>query len=460
MLTTMSNFDVSVLQTIAMIERVSPNVARDIHDAFDTSIVEYARHFYQVDHPAPTGLVTFYRDKLAAKVSRRGAEMGMDLPTRRVLDTLTAFPIIQTAPHCQLYFDAMAFWAYLIGWIGARESGCPLMPVFNTATVTLQSQASSGPAWLTTARGAFNITTSPSSRLSSTSVCGAGNTVAFDRAKVAAVAERAAPAERPGIAKLERSVASSDRGFADATDRTNVNLLRGMSRTDIVPVMFSESLVCDLMADLLTGNDPLICAMLFEPARSARLRAGFERATTQLYGHFWSQATNHFWGIRDRRIRKLDLRDGSLVEVDSTGPDSVRVRYERAAVADALRSGLLVPNLFWSFVLVALLPRLSAIGGTRQIGYLNGFADVFCRTLDLSKADEAELHESLRTHRLCFWGAKVIEHMPSPLAVLSTLPAGEELEALHDQFRSITLGQATKNLEIFKGHQRWRHVSA
>lgn len=452
------DIDADVLQKLAMIERVAPDVARDIRDGLDASIVEYARRMYQLDRSPPCALVASYRGKLAAKLVSRAAELGIAVSQHHVLDSLSEFPIIQTAPHCQLYLDPMAFWAYFVGWIGAFESDCRLIPVFNTATVTLQSAASSGPAWLSTATGALNITTSPSSRLSGTSVCAAGTAVAFDLTKLAALHARATPAEQRVIATLEHSIEASPRGFADATDRANVNLIRSLSRARICPVMFTESLICDLMADLLAERDPRIWGMLFEPARNARLHAAFERASTQLYGHFWSPATTHFWGIRDRKIRRLELRDGWLVEADRGG--GLRVRFECDALIDELRSERLVPNLFWSFVLVTLLPRLSAIGGTRQIGYLNGFADVLRRTLDLEDPGERELGDALRTLRLCTWGAKVIEHMPAPLAVLSTLPAGEELEALYDQFRSITLRQATRSLQIFDGHRRWRHVSA
>ncbi|HEX5062845.1 MAG TPA: hypothetical protein VFV99_25905, partial [Kofleriaceae bacterium] len=377
------DIDASVLQKIAMIERVSPEVARDIRDGLDDSIVEYARRMYQLDRSPPSASVAFYRGKLAAKLASRAAELGVEVSLQRVLDSFAEFPIIQTAPHCQLYLDPMAFWAYVVGWLGAFETGCQLIPVFNTATVTLQSAASSGPAWLSTATGALNITTSPSSRLASTSVCAAGTAVAFDTAKLAALHGRAAPGEQRVIAMLERSIAASPRGFAHATDRTNVNLLRSLSRARISPVMFSESLICDLMADLLADRDRLVWGLLFEPARNARLHAAFERASTQLYGHFWSQATSHFWGIRDRKIRRLELCDGWLVEADRGDQDGLRVRFECDSLIEGLRTELLVPNLFWSFALVTLLPRLSAIGGTRQIGYLNGFADVLRRALDL-----------------------------------------------------------------------------
>jgi hypothetical protein len=450
--------DPHVARTFSMIEKVSPHVARDMRGGFEVSLVDYARRFYQA-RSAPCGtLMTRYRAVFATRLSRRMAELEPGGPALDVAHTLAAFPVIQTAPHCQLYVDPMAFWAYLLGWIGASEAGCPLLPVFNTATVTLQSRASSGPAWLTTSRGASNITTSPSSRLAGTSVCAAGRAVAYDRAKIAAAWQRAGDDERPGIAKLERSIVDAD-SLADSTDRTNTALLRGLSGARIVPVLFSESLVADLMADLLVGEDPLICAMLFDPGRQARLRLGFERATSRLYGHFLSTPTAHFWATRERKIRRLELQDGWLVEVCADAAEGVRVRYERAAIADALRAGVLVPNLFWSFALVAILPGLTAIGGTRQIGYLEGFVDILCQALDPCDADEAELHEGLRTTRSCFWGAKVIESMPSPLAVLSRLSAGSELDELARQCRSITLREATRDLEVFRDHQRWRHVS-
>jgi hypothetical protein len=260
------------------------------------------------------------------------------------------------------------------------------------------------------------------------------------------------------IAMLQSCITSSSRGFADATDRTNAALLRGLSRVPILPVMFSESLLGEMLADLLADEDALVTRLLFD--RNARLQAGFERTRTQLYGHFWSQATTHFWGVRDRKIRSLVLCDGWLVEAGRSDGGGVRVRFEPEAVIEALRSELVVPNLFWSFALVAILPRLCAIGGTRQIGYLSGFVDVLGCALDRTNPDEADLHNALRTYRQCTWGAKVIEHMPTPLAVLSGLPAGEELDALREHFRSITLRQTTKNLQIFDGHRRWRHVSA
>ena len=195
--------------------------------------------------------------------------------------------------------------------------------------------------------------------------------------------------------------------------------------------------------------------LLIEPARRQRLERALQEAASSPFGRFLPNATAYFWGIREERVRKLVLENGHLIEPDR--PHGLSIPFERPHLRQALLEGVLLPNAFLVFLVLAILPRVRVVGGLRQIGYVALFHSILLAALDENAPEERDLAAELQVRENA-WGMRVIDEKISVREQLAGLPEGALFPDLLRQYRLRTLAETTDDLKLVRENARWRKI--
>jgi hypothetical protein len=440
-------------QLIATMRTICPEVAQDIVSHLDRSVSDYAGHLFRPVPEPRSSIATHARSILRQTLADR---LRATLPAADHESVLAAFdrhPIVQAGVHSQLLFDRITFSAFLLGWLGAVERRLPGFFVFTGTTVTMETVGKEGPGWLDLGDRQINLFGMGRHKLCRQSVAGAGPVSLNAEALQAALST----ADYPGLDLLLTDTVEEWGNAADAMADINSRLVASWDNADTAhPVFFDDRHAALALARHLEDEHGLITRLLTLPGRRAALDHALDAATNGPFGRFMPIATTHFWGVREKRVRKLVVSNGRLVEVDR--PHGIAVPLERAALRDALLNGILLPNLFFLFLVMSLLPRVRVLGGFRQIGYVPLFQSVLRDLLDRSVPDEAALFDDLATHENA-WGMRVIEEPHSVFEQIGGHPQGGLLAGLRETYSKRSLSDATDGLRLLGESSRWRKLA-
>jgi hypothetical protein len=273
-------------------------------------------------------------------VNMRGQGAGFDI------SGFVERPVLHTAAHCQLLIDPLSF-ASLCVYLGEAADGAPAM--YLCATNKLQIRSRTGPGWLTLGGKAVSLFGLGSARLGATSVAGLRDkNLCFDAG-----------------ALPEQHLASllSDLQANSATDlfsQANAALLNSFGVAP--PAMVTDADVAQLVARHIEQRSGLH-DLVFMPSRLDRLLEVLHTILEQPCGRFLPWGTDLFWHLDGGKCTPLQRDGRHLVGKNATfelTPDSI---------GEALRKGLLLPNLFLTFLVLGILPGARVLGGHRQVGY-------------------------------------------------------------------------------------------
>lgn len=440
-------------ELMAAMARLCPEVERDLTAFWDKPVSAYAAHLFRSVQPPRSPIAVAARGILRSRLQIRA---GSILPSEKVAAVMTAFDstaVVQAGVHSQLLLDPISFNAFLLGWLGAVEARLPGFFVFTGTTVTMETVGKEGPGWLDLGDRQINLFGMGRHKLCRQSVCGAGP-VTLNQAALEEAAPHFESAGWPDVllAQAGRSLGNA----ADAMAELNGRLVAHWDDVEAAPpVFFDDRHAALVLAQHLEDPDGLLTRLLTDPVRRARLDAALAEAATGPYGRFLPDGTTHFWGVREKRVRKLAVVAGRLMEPER--PHGVIVPLERDALRDALLTGRLLPNLFLLFMVMAILPRVRVLGGLRQIGYVPVYQSVLLEVLDRSRADESELAAELTTCESA-WGMRVIEG-PGPIREAPENAApGRLLDRLRKRYSDVSLAEATDSLRLLRESGRWRRL--
>jgi len=430
-----------------------PEVSRAISECWNAPVTHYAaRIFCAVPQPV-SAIGKTARQYLRDTFKQQLKLIVQPQDVEAALAGFDARPVIQAGVHSQLLLDPITFNAFLLGWLGAVEIGLPAFFVFSGTTVTMETMGKEGPGWLDAGDRQINLFGMGRHKLCRQSVCGAGP-VELNRE---ALEEIRGAAGTSGW--LELLLANGDRKWGNAADalaEINADLVAHWNEpASARPVFFDDRHAALLVARHLDDEGSLVSRLITDPARRAHLERALEDATSGPYGRFMPLSTQHFFGLREKRVRKLVLAGDRLVEAER--PQGVSVPLERVALRDALRHGILLPNLFLLFLVMSILPRVRVLGGFRQIGYLPLFQAALRRVLDPADSDERALLEDLSVRENA-WGMRVIEDDTPVRERLAEVPAGRLLETLRVKYSQRTLAEETDSLRLLRESRRWRRL--
>ncbi|WP_246672944.1 hypothetical protein [Mesorhizobium sp. B2-3-11] len=371
----------------------------------------------------------------------------------KALDEFEYKPVIQSGLHCLLLMDRITFDALLFAWLGAVENELSAFVGFMGTTMTMETIGREGPGWLDVGDDKVNLFGMGRHKLCRKSACAAGP-VTLNKRALEAVGD-----ERDASRWLGTLLARQDKVFgtaADAMTALNEDLVANWDRSGMaLPVFIDDRLAAAAMARHLQYDGSLISRLLMEPARRRRLEHALQEAASGPFGRFLPNATDYFWGIREERVRKLVLENGNLIELDK--PHGLSIPFERPHLKQALLDGVLLPNLFLTFLVLAILPRVRVVGGLRQIGYVALFHSILLAALDETTPEERDLVAELQVRENA-WGTRVIDEKISVREQLARLPEGALFADLLRQYRSRTFAEATDNLKLIRENARWRKI--
>ncbi|WP_244508031.1 hypothetical protein [Mesorhizobium sp. ORS 3428] len=436
-----------------MLSLLCPEVARDIKQNWNAPVSDYARHLWRpVARPA-SGPAIAARSILREVLHQRLDAIMQPQQIGRALEEFEHRPVIQSGLHCLLLMDRITFDALLLAWLGAVENGLSAFFGFMGTTMTMETIGREGPGWLDVGDDKINLFGMGRHKLCRKSACVAGP-VSLNKRALEAVGDEADTSRW-----LDTLLASQDKVFetaADALTALNEDLVANWDRSTMaLPVFIDDRLAAAAMARHLQYDGSLLSRLLFEPARRKRLERALQETASRPFGRFLPNATAYFWGIRDERVRKLVLENGHLIEPDR--PHGLSIPFERTHLKQALLEGVLLPNLFLTFLVLAILPRVRVVGGLRQIGYVALFHSILLAALDKNAPEERDLAQELQVRENA-WGVRVIDEKISVREQLAGLPEGALFPDLLRRYRLQTLAETTDDLKLVREDARWRKI--
>lgn len=441
------------VEILAVLSLLCPEVVRDIEQNWNAPASDYARHLWRpVARPA-SGPSIAARSILRDALQQRLAAIMQPEEIGKALDEFEHRPVIQSGLHCLLLMDRITFDAFLLAWLGAVETGLSAVVGFMGTTMTMETVGQEGPGWLDVGDDKVNLFGMGRHKLCRKSVCAAGP-VSLNKRALQAVGN-----ETDARSWLGTLLASQDKVFATAADaltELNEDLVADWDRSGTArPVFIDDRLAAAAMARHLDDEGSLLSRLLMEPTRRQRLDRALQEAASGPFGRFLPNATAYFWGIREQRARKLVLENGQLIEPDR--PHGLSIPFERQHLRQALLDGLLLPNLFLMFLVLAILPRVRVVGGLRQIGYVALFHQILLNALDETALGERDLAAELQVQENA-WGMRVIDEKISVREQLAALPAGALFQDLLQQYRLRTFAETTGDLKLVRENARWRKI--
>ncbi|MER9067427.1 hypothetical protein NKH84_12740 [Mesorhizobium sp. M0902] len=441
------------LEILAVLSLLCPEVVRDIEQNWNAPVSDYARHLWRpVARPA-SGPAIAARSILREILHQR---LGMIMQPEKIGKALDEFehrPVIQSGLHCLLLMDRITFDALLLAWLGAVENGLSAFVGFMGTTMTMETVGREGPGWLDVGDDKINLFGMGRHKLCRKSACVAGP-VSLNKRALEAVGD-----ETDGSRWLGTLLASQDKVFetaADALTAMNQDLVANWDRAGMaLPVFTDDRAAAAAMARHLEYDGSLLSRLLIEPARRQRLEHAWQEAASSPFGRFLPNATDYFWGIREERVRKLVLENGHLIEPDR--PQGLSIPFERPHLRRALLEGVLLPNLFLTFLVLAILPRVRVVGGLRQIGYVALFHSILLAVLDENAPEERDLAAELQVRENA-WGMRVIDEKISVREQLAGLPEVALFPNLLRQYRLRTFAETTDDLKLVRENARWRKI--
>ncbi|MGX5831126.1 hypothetical protein [Mesorhizobium sp. 43Arga] len=440
-------------EILAVLSLLCPEVVRDIEQNWNAPVSDYASHLWRpVARPA-SGPAIAARSILREVLHHRLDAVMRPEEIGKVLEEFEHRPVIQSGLHCLLLMDRITFDAMLLAWLGAVENGLSAFVGFMGTTMTMETIGREGPGWLDVGDDKVNLFGMGRHKLCRKSTCVAGP-VSLNKRALEAVGD-----ETDASRWLGTLLASQDKVFetaADALTAINEDLVANWDRSGTaLPVFIDDRLAAAAMARHLESDDSLLAKLLVEPARRQRLDHALQEAASGPFGRFLPNTTAYFWGIREERVRKLVLENGHLIEPDR--PHGLSIPFERPHLKQALLDGMLLPNLFLMFLILAILPRVRVVGGLRQIGYVALFHSILLAVLDENAPEERDLAAELQV-RENSWGMRVIDEKISVREQLAGLPEGAVFPELRRQYRSRTFAEATEDLKLVRENARWRKI--
>ncbi len=236
--------------------------------------------------------------------------------------------------------------------------------------------------------------------------------------------------------------------FADQLSLANYILwkqLPGEQSTNMLYIP-QERMVADLIVSYHLETPTVIFELLFNPL----WRDAFVRHFDGLVGSFTSltqRGTYLFWGLYKTLRIPLIIKDGQLVSHDGT----VAVALTPEAVGDALETGVLMPSMALSFIVLSFYYGLTCGGGFSQVDYLPELRDAWSALLaEMGRFDTVATSvraDFLSSDVACYIvGAKTEERTLATAIDLMLYSDEATARVMADTLREIPLSAALDNL--------------
>lgn len=391
-------------------------------------------------------------DRLCNLLRRRALRSGYsNVEAHMLTSQLRCRPVIQTGPHCHLIIEPDAFFTHLFSIMGLKAHAGYWHIHYSVSTVKFIEKAKKGPGWLWLDGQHVNVFGLSRSKMEPYSVCGCHARFRF---LLTSANDQAA---HPAVDRL-RSILPEEEfcSAAEAIKTANRHLWPYCFGRQTRYLQLDDADVALLLLDHLTDPTSWLSRHFFD---APHMVAAFMHEVRKLdhgpWAGWFKLGTDFFWWIRDGRIRRLKLENDRLR--DEAG--MFELHLNSRSLAHALEAGEIVPGLFLVFLVIAILPGVRALGGSRQIVYYPLMRFALLSALDGSAAPiNKALAESVRSDQMpSVWGHRTIAPVStSPWELYTTTRDDPEVRySILEAFANRSLISASADLPTFTEDELW-----
>ena len=364
---------------------------------------------------------------------------------------VVAAPVIQTGPHALLLVEPDAFYTHLFSLLGLLAHGRRWHITYSVSTSAFRESAKKGPGWLPLEGEALNVFGLPRKRLVGTSIACENGPYRYALSNSRGQTAPSASARR----LLDILPKAEFRTGAEAIKMGNQALWKELFAAPVNLLQLDDFDMADLIADHLEdsaswlsahfvgGRGPALAVLQEIDRLNAGPWAGWIRRTSDL-----------FWGLGKDRVFPLCLNDGVLRSARSPG---LEVSFTPECLVAALRDRKILPGMFMSYLVTAILPGVRVLGGCRQTVYLPLMRHLAAVGFDV--AGDREFPLTLKDdERPGVWGHRVLK--PVDGRPLQEIEAAGGILPLLTKYADLTLEDASGNLSSFTRDPIWAAMSA
>lgn len=447
-----------VLSIFQMMGNICPSIGAHISAAWDNTLSAYIHQVWQKPISCTSKIAMQSRKAFYAALRKTAKQQGIDC--EQALAEFERYPVLQTGPHCQLYTNAVDFNAALTSWMGSKLHNLNYTVILNSVTRTMQWEKKQGPGWLNLKHDDICLFDLSPKKMSKLSVCASHLEPSFNINNLTSYLQKPSSTEKKGLEKLLKLIPTEKcDDFISAFTLTNQALLNQCDENqDVRALIIDDRFTAMVVSEHLRNPHSFVYKLIFSVNLQTHLERLLSSKLHEKQHLFLKPSTDYFWGLRDNKIRRLKITNNCLQEDIAEHNKPIKIPMESGAICEALNSGILLPNIFLSFLVLSLLPQIRVIGGTRQIGYFPLIQEIFSRLLDTDVFEENELLQELKENDLSAWGTNFIQDEVTPLEWLGYLPKGKEFSILSKHYCDMSIAEVTKELSIFKNHPIWKHA--
>ncbi len=341
--------------------------------------------------------------RLCTFIRKRASQLGhSETETHMLASQLRRRPVLQTGPHCHLIIEPDAFFTHLFTTLGLRAHSECWYINYTASTVKFIEKAKKGPGWLWLDSQNINVFGLSRSKMEPNSVCGSQGRFRF---MLSPTNDQAA---HSSVDQLKSILPEDEfRSAAEAIKAANQRLWPYCFGREIKYLQLDDADVALLLLDHLLDPNSWLSRHFFG---ASSMVGAFLQEVRKLDNGPWAGwfrfGTDFFWWICGGQIKRLKLDNDRLR--DESG--IFELHLDSRSLAQALEAGEIVPSLFLVFLVIAILPGVRALGGSRQVVYYPLMRFALLSALDRSAAPiNKALARSVRSDRMpSVWGHRTI----------------------------------------------------
>ncbi|MGV2102886.1 hypothetical protein [Rhizobium sp. 21-4511-3d] len=419
----------------------------------DEPIRHYAAALYDYRPAVADSTRREARNTLRRWVTKKALERGFgQAQAERLADDIDQYPVLQTGPHLHLLIEPDAFFTHLFSLMGLAALGSRSYISYACSTVKFAEKSRKGPGWLRLDGQAINVFGLSRREMIPYSILAKNQKYEF----------ALKPAEgfshpHDAIAALEPLLpAGPFPSAAAAIKAANLHLWNAHFDQHVDFLQLDDEDVSDLVLMHLDDPNSWLCRkFLIDPVLPVKILRTIDRLASTPWRDWLKNSTHFFWGCDHGRIFPMELGDGFLSPSNGEGDT---IALTREGLMEALAAGRIIPNLLLVFIVIAILPGIRVLGGSRHTVYYPLMRYAFCAGLVDSGCDDNLLRSLVHERRASAWGHRVILETAEPFALLRSKSGA--VPSLMSRYGAVSLDQACGSLDGFLEDPLWQDLSS
>ncbi|RUM20067.1 hypothetical protein EFQ99_30430 [Rhizobium vallis] len=413
------------------------------------SLVDYARAAFHAEPPASSCDARRHAMLLLQRCIRgaaRNAGFADDRASYIAAEIANA-PVMQAGPHLHLLIEPDAYYTHLFSLMGLNAHRRSAYVSYAVSTVKFVERGRKGPGWLKLGGDAINVFGLSRSQMIPYSVLAQNGPYRFALKNVDRV-----HGDGGLVARLRSELPRGEFSSAAlAIKQANASLWQRYFDPGIDFLQIDDDDVADLVVEHLLDKSSWLARNLFGKGGFVPCLLSATEALADGHWQGWfKNTTDLFWGSDHGHLFPLRLADSRL---EARGVEGFSLEFTADAVIEALQSRKIIPNLYLMFIVMAILPGVHVLGGSRHTVYYPLMRYVFCRALAMT--GDCELRTTIAADRKPgIWGHRVLLEDAEPFSELDML-GPRTIQAVLRKYGSLSLDDACGALESFVGDPLW-----